>query len=84
MVRLPQSGDHFPFDEASAMRTLGAETVLIIPRAIVVAVFAKEASLCQRILADAALETLDVEIFVLHAKHLARAFLLAALTMRLA
>ena len=84
MVRLPQSGDHFPLDEQSAMRTLGAETVLVISCAVVVAVFAEESALGQRILADAAFKALDVEVLVLDAQNLARALLLATLTLRLA
>ncbi len=83
MVRLPQSGDHFPLDEESAMGALGAETVLVISRAVVVAVFAEETALGQRILADAAFEAADVEVLVLDAQHLSGAFLLATLTLRL-
>lgn len=83
MVRLAQSGDHFPFDEASAMGTLGAETLLVVSRAVVVAFLAEEAALRERRLAHVALEALDVEVFVLYAQHLARTLLLAALAMRL-
>ena len=84
MVRLPQSGDHFPLDEQSAMRAFGAETVLVISGAVVVAVFAEEPALSQRILAYTAFEAADVEVLVLDAQHLSGAFLLAILTLRFA
>lgn len=84
MVRLAQSGDHFPFDESSAMRTFGAETVLVVFRAIVFAIFTEETALSQRIVADATFEARDVEVLVLDAEHLAGAFLLATLTLRFA
>lgn len=82
MVRLAESGDHFPLDEAAAMGALGAEALLVVTRAVVVAVLAKEAALRERRLANAALEARDVEVSVLHAQHLSRALLLARLAVR--
>lgn len=66
------------------MGALGAEAILVVPRAIILAVFAEESTLGQRSLTDAAFEALDVEVLVLDAQHLTRALLLAALALRLA
>ena len=82
VVRLAESGDHFPLDEAAAMGALGAEALLVVTRAVVVAVLAEEAALGERRLANAAFEARDVEVFLLDAQHLARALLLARLAVR--
>jgi hypothetical protein len=66
------------------MRAFGSETILIVPRAIILAVFAKESALSQRLLTDSTFETLDVEVLVLDTQHLTRALLLTTLTLRLA
>ena len=82
VVRLAQRRHHLAFDESAAMGALGAEPILVVPRAVVVAVFAKESSLSQRALANAALEAVDVEVLVLHPEHFTGALLLAGLTLR--
>lgn len=83
MVRLAESRDHLAFDESAAMGALGSESLLVVARAIVVAVFAEEAALREGRLTDAALEAADVEVLVLHPEHFSRALLLTALTVRL-
>ena len=83
MVSFAKSGDHFPFDETAAVCALGTESVLVVASAIVIAILAKESSLGQRIGTHSALEALDMKVLVLHSKHLARALLLASLTLRL-
>lgn len=65
------------------MGALGAEAILVVPRAIILAVLAEESTLGQRCLTDATFEALDVEVLVLDAQHLTRALLLATLTLRL-
>jgi len=45
VVCLAKSGDHFPFDEFPTMGTLGAEEVLVIFSAEIIAIFAEESSL---------------------------------------
>lgn len=80
VVRLAQSRNDFSFDEASAVSTLGAEQILIILGAVVIVIFAEEATLGQRRLAHLAFKTLDVEIFLLDSQHLTCTFLFAALT----
>ena len=81
MISFAKSGDHFPFDEKAAVSALGAETVLVVACAVVVSFLAEEASLGQRVGADAAFEALNVKVLVLYSKHLTRALLLASLTL---
>lgn len=79
VVRLAERGHHFALDEAAAMGALGAEAVLVVPRAEVGAVLAEEAALGERRVAHGAFEARDVEVLVLHAEHLAGALLFARL-----
>ena len=82
VVRLAESADHFPLDEAAAIGALGAEAFLVVARAVVVAIFAEEAALRERRVANVAFEARNVEVLLLDAQHLARALLLARLTVR--
>ena len=49
MVSVSQSRDHFSLDVFSAVWTFRSKLSLIIGRAIIIAVFAKESTLCERI-----------------------------------
>ncbi len=79
VVRLAKCCNHFAFDKAAAVSTFGPETILVIPGAVIITILAKESTLGQRWLADAAFKATDVEVLVLDPEYLAGALLLATL-----
>lgn len=62
----------------------GPEVTLVITSAVVGVILREETTLRQRTAAHLTLETLRVEVFILHAQHFTRTFLLARLTQGLA
>lgn len=67
VVGFTQCSDNLAFHVIVAGGALGAKVTLIVSRAIVAAILAEEAALGQRVAANFTLETLRVEVLLLHA-----------------
>lgn len=77
VVRVAHRLHHLALDVQLACGALGPVALLVVGRAVVLAVLAEEAAGRQRLVARGALEARLVEVFVGDAQHLARAFLRA-------